>query len=168
MPKKICSGCGHPRKLTDFHWKDRAKGTRQSRCKTCSREAVNKHFRENTERYCQRQRDRRLECRRLYLQYLSLHHCVDCGEDDPVVLVPDHVRGRKTHGISKLLHNNPCWTAVLKELKKCDIRCANCHARKTAREQGWHKLLGRSDSNRELAEPKTADLPIDLRPSSAA
>jgi len=60
---------------------------------------------------------------------------VDCGESDPVVLEFDH-REDKRLIISKAVNNYgiPGLTA---EVAKCDVRCANCHRRKTAIEQGW-------------------------------
>ena len=44
------------------------------------------------------------------LDYLSAAPCVDCGERDPVVLDFDHV--------------GP-------EIARCEVRCANCHRRRT-------------------------------------
>jgi hypothetical protein len=32
-----------------------------------------------------------------------------------------------------------CWARILEELQKCDVRCANCHRRKTARDFKWFK-----------------------------
>jgi len=29
------------------------------------------------------------------------------------------------------------WGTILKEINKCVVRCANCHLRKTAQEEGW-------------------------------
>ena len=31
------------------------------------------------------------------------------------------------------------WNAILVEIAKCDIRCANCHRRRTASQYGWDK-----------------------------
>ena len=56
--------------------------------------------------------------------------CVDCGERDARCLDFDHVRGVKTHNIA---HMTACSRErVLAEIAKCDVRCANCHRKRTA------------------------------------
>lgn len=72
-------------------------------------------------------------------QYLSEHPCVDCGESDLVVLQFDHVRGTKLYDIADLIRNRASHKRMFDEIAKCDVRCANCHLRKTAKEQGWNK-----------------------------
>jgi hypothetical protein len=65
--------------------------------------------------------------------------CIDCGEADPVVLEFDHRdRSEKRANVSRLLANG--WATVLCEIEKCDIRCVNCHRRRTAEQFGWTKL----------------------------
>lgn len=64
----------------------------------------------------------------LILQYLKSHPCIDCEESDPIVLEFDHIRGRKKFCISQRIHY--VWETLLKEIEKCDIRCANCHRRR--------------------------------------
>jgi hypothetical protein len=59
-------------------------------------------------------------------QYLSNHPCVDCGNTDFRVLEFDHVRGIKQYEISEL-KTRLNWNNLLQEIKKCDVRCANCH-----------------------------------------
>ena len=81
-------------------------------------------------------REVREKKRVVVLEYLKRHPCVDCGESDPVVLEFDHVRGEKKAGISKMLTNKVPLKTLLAEIAKCEVRCANCHRRKTYRE--WH------------------------------
>lgn len=66
--------------------------------------------------------------------------CVDCGEADPLVLEFDHVRGAKIADISRLVSRGASWAEIVVEMEKCDVVCRNCHARRTAKQFGWHKL----------------------------
>jgi hypothetical protein len=63
--------------------------------------------------------------------YLATHPCVDCGETDVIVLEFDHVRGKKRDSISRMLACGVSVATIDKEIAKCDVRCANCHRRKT-------------------------------------
>jgi L-lysine 2,3-aminomutase len=69
--------------------------------------------------------------RDMVFEYLSKHPCVDCGESNPVVLEFDHVRGQKLSTVSKLKNSNTRWRKLLIEIEKCDVRCVNCHRRRT-------------------------------------
>ena len=57
----------------------------------------------------------------------GLSECVDCGETNPLVLDFDHVRGNKTMCISNMVRNCYSIESIKKEIKKCEIRCSNCH-----------------------------------------
>lgn len=61
--------------------------------------------------------------------YLSCHPCVDCGESNPLCLDFDHVRGTKEMNVSKALRKTGTWSIdrLLNEIRKCEVRCANCH-----------------------------------------
>lgn len=74
-------------------------------------------------------------------EYLSTHSCVDCGESDFVVLDFDHVRGIKSDNISTMAMTSRSIHAISKEIEKCEVRCANCHRRKTAKERNWYVSL---------------------------
>ena len=67
-------------------------------------------------------------------QYKIQHGCVDCGfRKDPVALDFDHTNpASKVANVSALLRSAH-WDAVLAELAKCLVRCANCHRIKTHR-----------------------------------
>ena len=66
-----------------------------------------------------------------FMRAAKTEGCVDCGEKDPVVLDFDHVRGEKVDIISHMYA--AALPRLLNEISKCDVRCANCHRRITAR-----------------------------------
>jgi len=68
--------------------------------------------------------------------YLLKNPCIDCGEKDPLVLDFDH-QNNKLHNISDLKRGSYSLKTILIEIQKCEVRCANCHRRKTARTNNW-------------------------------
>ncbi|HEY6540341.1 MAG TPA: hypothetical protein VIZ18_05360, partial [Ktedonobacteraceae bacterium] len=68
--------------------------------------------------------------------YLSMHPCVDCGETDIRLLEFDHVRSHKAANISRLLTQGRNWSIIEAEIAKCEIRCANCHRKRTSERDG--------------------------------
>lgn len=80
----------------------------------------------------------RAKYQELVRAHLEAHPCVDCGERDIAVLEFDHVRGVKRAEVSLLAVYS--LGAARTEIAKCEVRCGNCHRRKTIRERG-HWLL---------------------------
>jgi 5-methylcytosine-specific restriction endonuclease McrA len=80
---------------------------------------------------------------RFIADYLQSARCVDCGEDDPVVLDFDHV-GVKRAGVVHLAYREHSIASLEREIAECEVRCANCHRRRTAIQQGHfrHHLIG--------------------------
>jgi len=55
--------------------------------------------------------------------------CADCGHFfHPYIMEFDHVRGEKVAPVSQMV-NQRTWSnqALLDEIAKCDLVCANCH-----------------------------------------
>lgn len=142
---KTCPWCGVTRPLEDFHYRDRQKGTRQHICGECFTVYRREHYRRNRGAYVERNgrllRTRRLEWQRRLWAYLQDHPCVDCGERDPLVLEFDHIDpATKLHDVNQLTVRGFAWSTVLMELEKCEVRCANCHRRRTAAQFNWPKI----------------------------
>ena len=70
------------------------------------------------------------------VKYLLDHPCVDCGEDDICCLDFDHLRNKRFK-ISRMLQSGHAWKTILPEIKKCVVRCANCHRKKTIGRPAW-------------------------------
>lgn len=140
---KRCPKCDQPKPIEDFHKNRARKDGRQSICKTCMNKATRLWARTNPGAKAVQKAIRRKNIsrnRQFVLTYLLNHPCVDCGEDDPVVLDFDHVTGKKKFGIADLLRATYSLQTIETEIAKCVVRCANCHRKKTAREQGcWFK-----------------------------
>ena len=140
---KRCSSCGEHRALSEFGRRSAARDGLQSRCRSCCRrwyvENRTEHI-ANVRRISTKARRAR---RAKVLSYLLEHPCVDCGEGDPCVLEFDHVRGTRHADVGQLLRD-ASWARVEAEIAKCEIRCANCHRRATARRGDWSKASGHS------------------------
>jgi hypothetical protein len=56
--------------------------------------------------------------------------CIDCGENNHIVLDFDHLKDKK-YNISRMIHDGFSWAAIKKEIAKCEVVCANCHRIRT-------------------------------------
>lgn len=147
MPKKHCNGCNQDRDIEDFNLKDKAKGTRHALCRFCMAEYSRKHYKNNKQAYIDKtkKRNQRIseDNRTKLFAYLSQHPCVDCGETDAHVLEFDHVKGKKSNNISKMVMDGYSWSTIETEIAKCEVRCANCHRiRESGKSRSWRRFLG--------------------------
>jgi len=139
---RTCTRCGQEKPEAHFNFRLRALGVRFNHCRECTRRAVRLHYEADPAPYKQRAKAwtsrQRAENRQRLWDYLKAHPCIDCGETDPVVLELDHVDGTVKAGNICTMVNRPCsWDAIASEIGKCEVRCANCHRRRTARQMGW-------------------------------
>ena len=167
--------CGEVKDLSQFGLKDRARGIPHSYCRECHAEWNHAHYLRNKDTYIATARRNnaiyKAENLRRLVEYLLDHPCIDCGESDLLVLDFDHRDpATKRMAVGSLLRYGG-WPALAAEIAKCDVRCANDHRRRTARQLGWQKLAlaelirqGRPDSNREPPILEIGALPIELRP----
>ena len=58
--------------------------------------------------------------------------CKDCRERHPhFVMDFDHVRGRKLFSLGHAPNLNKTEAEILREVKKCEVVCSNCHRTRT-------------------------------------
>lgn len=95
------------------------------------REYAKKHYASNKEIYKERAKKRNQLQRKKNKYYVNSikenSQCVDCGESNPIVLDFDHVRGVKFDHIADMVGRPYSINKIEEEIKKCEIRCANCH-----------------------------------------
>lgn len=153
--QQLCRSCKQLQAVSEFNFRRRASNQRYVYCRTCQRAWNRAHYQKNRATYIANAKRHNREYNAANLKriadYLFEHPCVDCAERDIVVLHFDHRdRGSKRMAIGDLLRYSS-WSAIEAEIAKCDVRCANDHARRTAKQFGWRKLAlleqGRQGSN---------------------
>ena len=142
-PSLKCYRCGEEKPADEFAWRRKGRAQRDSFCRPCRKAYGREHYEANRERYIAqaavRTKARRAERAVLLIDYFASHPCTDCGETDPLVLEFDHLRDKAFNISAKLVYRS--WEAILTEIKKCEVVCANCHRRRTGRRLGSHRVL---------------------------
>lgn len=140
---KTCIDCNQNKTLEEFYpHKDGLYG-RSPYCAECSRIKARKYYKKNNnkrrEQIYNARVKRKLEVfNELLNKYLI--GCIDCGETNFFVLDWDH---KDTE--NKLLPLSKMWNfskeKIMQEVDKCELRCANCHRKKTAEQLNWRNWI---------------------------
>ena len=128
METKICTKCGLEKPLTEFNFKNKAKGKLQAQCKECQRkrerELYNMSYKQkNKDRYNQNRRAYRSKMRDI-INKAKECGCACCGETELCCLDFHHLHDKEfviSAGTEVSLER------LLAELEKCVVLCANCH-----------------------------------------
>lgn len=140
---KRCCTCKQVKPLTDFNRLRKAKDGHQPSCRACS----SAYHRANWDRYMAQIRARKKQLladnRARIVQFLSERCCMDCGESDLIVLEFDHLRDKR-HNISYLVRAGYEWAYILDEIQRCEVVCANCHRRRTAKRSSTYRYRATS------------------------
>jgi hypothetical protein len=85
------------------------------------------HYLRNKEKYYEASCKRREE-KRKYVRNYKDRPCMKCNNEFPFYVMDLHHRDRmdKETRINNLVQNAG-WPALIAELEKCDVLCANCH-----------------------------------------
>ena len=134
----LCPRCNEEKPIDAFN--KRSGRAHSTYCRECNRDYLRTHYAANPNYYLAKNQRQKRSNRDRMVEYLADKKCIDCGESDPVVLQFDHRDGvTKIRNVSHMIPHYS-WAAIMAEIAKCDIRCANCHARRTARSVGWYSL----------------------------
>jgi len=140
---KWCTKCQQYKLLDEFGKNKSRPDGLQFNCKACSA-LITKHSYKNNEKFrnliYKRNAERLKVNQELVDDYLLTHPCIDCGITNPIVLEFDHVSGEKKFTISKGIRNRKT-KALIEEIEKCEVRCVNCHRRKTSKQFGFYKSI---------------------------
>lgn len=143
MRTKTCTGeCGRrlPLDEVNFALRNKVKRSYRSDCKDCyNKKKALRYFDDPSVRAeaSKRMTAIRSRNRRFIAEFLLNKSCLDCGETDGIVLEFDHVRGVKLAGVSGLASGRASLEKIIQEIEKCEVVCANCHRRRTAKRAGW-------------------------------
>src|SRR5688500_9071225 len=154
---KRCSRCGETKAVADFSIKNKKTGLRTAWCRECRRAYGREHDRANRPAYMQRARRRqpqdRARVRAMVMNYLRSHPCVDCGETDILLLDYDHRDTASKRATVARLISTGSTSLVMAEMAKCDVRCGNCHRKRTAAQLNWRKSASFQDTRRKPVAP---------------
>jgi hypothetical protein len=129
---KVCRRCSKRRQKKFYYASKQFKDGLDNWCKVCKNDAHVKWRTANRGKYrgymSTNRSKRALPYVKFLVEYLEAHPCVDCTESNVLVLQFDHVRGVKSFelGVMSVLVAKTL-VEVAREVRKCDVRCANCH-----------------------------------------
>jgi hypothetical protein len=142
---KICTRCKIEKDLQSFSARKLAKDGKASWCRACYKVNWDERYYENHQHYrsshnASRNKIREQNAKKVF-EYLAQNPCKNCGESDPIVLEFDHRdKNDKIENIANLVLNSS-WTRIEKEIAKCDVLCANCHRRKSAKQFKYKRFI---------------------------
>ena len=136
--KKKCSKCKKEKLIDDFPKNKSRKDGLHQYCKTCNAELCYKNYPKRKDYFLVSKKVLQKRNHKYVLDFLKINPCVDCGESDPIVLEFDHL-GEKHESISNMVRRCFSLETIEKEIKKCVVRCANCHRRKTSKNGTWYR-----------------------------
>ena len=124
-------------------------GERQHYYRPCRARYRRAHYERKKDDYLARakaeMRMKREDALAVVYEYLRTHPCVDCGETDIVSLEFDHIDpSRKRRDIANMIGRYSI-SKIVAEIRKCEVRCANCHRVRTAMQRGWKYRLAEEE-----------------------
>src|ERR1700674_4612583 len=126
MQTKVCIRCNKRKDKKAFFNDSTRKDGLYVYCRECVSGINTKRFKNPKNRATHNARNKRLYNQSVpKVRELKNKPCMDCGGRFPTCAMDfDHVRGKKKFNVTT---SNRKWSTIVKEAKKCDLVCANCH-----------------------------------------
>ena len=139
-PMGRCSRCKEEKPDEEFAWRRRARGQRDNYCRPCRAAYKQEHYRANKQRYIELRGDER----KLMLEERIALSSSPTSASTPASTAARPIRscsssttcGTRSSGSQRAFRDRN-WHDVLDEIAKCEVVCANCHRRRTARRGGF-------------------------------
>ena len=130
---KKCIKCNIEKSKNNFASKKvKNKNWLQPYCKACQKIYRKDHYIVNRQKYIDKAKAWRKKEKEA-VRILKDKPCMDCKIKYPYYIMQFDHRGNKKFTISQYVGGRATAT-IIREIKKCDIVCANCHAERT-----WNK-----------------------------
>lgn len=130
VQRKYCRYCKRRKSIKQFA--ARKGTTRSNRCRQCQRDYAKQHYRENRQRYAERNLEYKAEIKQLVRQ-AKAKPCMDCGMQYPYCVMDfDHQpEFEKRSAVSMMENGRYNMQRVVEEIAKCQVVCSNCHRLRT-------------------------------------
>ena len=138
MKTKKCSRCKARRSVSEFNKNATRKDGVVEACKKCTRIYGKKHYLENKAYYINKAKQATDRLKFRVMEIKARAGCLHCNERHPACLLFHHRNpDEKLFTIcDSVFGAGQAWNKIEAEIAKCDILCANCHAKEHFRLNG--------------------------------
>ena len=132
---KWCSGCQKILPIEWFSFKSKVSKILAYRCRTCLAK-MKSNWHQDHPKNKLRQKSNRATRKKQNLAYTTAFKeekgCQDCKRRPPAyVLDFDHITDNKRSNVSQMVSDGCSLEAIIEEIAKCEVICANCHRIRT-------------------------------------
>lgn len=124
---QTCTSCKESKDDSEF---SRRGNKLQTECKACHSIYLKQHYQDNKQQYLENISRRKKEIQ-AFIRDQKNKPCYDCKKNYPYYVMDfDHLKD-KEFNIANAIAHRISKTKILREIRKCEVVCANCHRART-------------------------------------
>ena len=128
MDKMVCCRCGGEKDVEQFSFKNKKNNIRNSTCKECFKTVRRTWYLKYKKQIIEKNTRNRNKNIEWFKEYRKKLKCIKCGENHISCLEFHHKNPKnKEYNVSSITSGTYGIETIMKEIKKCDVLCANCH-----------------------------------------